>query len=148
MKWIEIDQCIMCNPHRKSVLKEYDTIQHGIGTPDLYLALCLALAWIIIVSVLIKGVQSSGKASYFLGMYKHLCVVFGFGHCLMRNWNINYAWNWIKIPFCQWLAQQFNINFPRFSSIPVCHLVHFVDSCGNTSRCIQWHHVLHSTSMG
>lgn len=69
IKWIEIDQCLsMCNSYRKSVLKEYETIQHGIGMPDLYLALCLALAWIIIVSVLIKGVQSSGKASYFLGM--------------------------------------------------------------------------------
>lgn len=50
------------------MLKEYDTIENGIGKPDLYLALCLALAWIIILAVLIKGVQSSGKASYFLGM--------------------------------------------------------------------------------
>lgn len=55
--------------HRKEVLKEYKTIDDGIGTPDLYLALCLLVAWIVIVSVLIRGVQSSGKASYFLGMY-------------------------------------------------------------------------------
>lgn len=48
-------------------MKEYDSIQDGIGWPDLYLTLCLALAWIIIISVLIKGVKSSGKASYFLG---------------------------------------------------------------------------------
>lgn len=54
--------------HRKEVLKEYETIQHGIGMPDLYLAICLAAAWIVIVSVLIGGVQSSGKASYFLGI--------------------------------------------------------------------------------
>lgn len=58
--------------YRKSVLKEYETIQNGIGTPDIYLALCLGLAWVIIVSVLIKGVQSSGKASYFLGIHKLL----------------------------------------------------------------------------
>lgn len=50
------------------MLKEYETIQNGIGSPDLYLALCLAVAWIVIVSVLIGGVKSSGKASYFLGM--------------------------------------------------------------------------------
>lgn len=55
--------------YRKEVLKEYTSIHDGIGTPDLYLAICLGLAWVFIVSVLIKGVQSSGKASYFLGMY-------------------------------------------------------------------------------
>lgn len=55
--------------HRKEVLKEYKTIDDGIGMPDLYLAICLLLAWVVIVSVLIRGVQSSGKASYFLGMH-------------------------------------------------------------------------------
>lgn len=59
---------ILLSIYRKEVLKEYDSIQNGIGTPDLYLAICLAVAWIVIVSVLIGGVQSSGKASYFLGI--------------------------------------------------------------------------------
>lgn len=61
---------LLCFYSRKEVLKEYETIDDGIGMPDLYLALCLLIAWIVIVSVLIRGVQSSGKASYFLGMYR------------------------------------------------------------------------------
>lgn len=57
--------------YRKEVLKEYETIHNGIGLPDIYLAICLACAWIFIVGVLIKGVQSSGKAAYFLGEPEH-----------------------------------------------------------------------------
>ncbi|XP_055309717.1 sodium-dependent nutrient amino acid transporter 1-like [Sitodiplosis mosellana] len=61
--------------YEKVVLKEYTSIENGIGMPDLYLALCLALAWIIIGSVLIKGVQSSGKASYFLALFPYVILV-------------------------------------------------------------------------
>ncbi|XP_031631151.1 sodium-dependent nutrient amino acid transporter 1-like [Contarinia nasturtii] len=61
--------------YTKEVLKEYPTIQNGIGTPDIYLTMCLGLTWVIIVSVLIKGVQSSGKASYFLALFPYVILL-------------------------------------------------------------------------
>lgn len=59
---------------RKDVLQEYDTINNGIGTPSLRLVLCLLIAWIVIVLVLIKGIRSSGKASYFLALFPYLIL--------------------------------------------------------------------------
>lgn len=56
------------------MLKEYDTIHNGIGMPDFYLTICLLCAWIFIVLVLIKGVQSSGKASYFLALFPYVVM--------------------------------------------------------------------------
>lgn len=56
------------------MLKEYDTIHNGIGMPDFYLTICLLCAWLFIVSVLIKGVQSSGKASYFLALFPYVVI--------------------------------------------------------------------------
>lgn len=57
------------------MLKEYSTIHDGIGLPDFYLTLCLMAAWIFIVVVLINGVQSSGKASYFLALFPYVIML-------------------------------------------------------------------------
>lgn len=113
--------------YRKSVLKEYETIQNGIGTPDIYLALCLGLAWVIIVSVLIKGVQSSGKASYFLGIHK-----------LLIWFHETSVWTHLN-----WLAFFYSISF-----VPVCHPADIIDSSCNSARRIWWHFVFHPTAMG
>lgn len=60
---------------RKDILKEKDTIHDGIGYPNYELVLCLLFAWLCIGSILIKGVKSSGKASYFLAVFPYIVMI-------------------------------------------------------------------------
>lgn len=59
----------------KEVLKEKSSIQDGIGYPDWDLIVCLLVSWTIIGIVLIKGIKSSGKASYFLGVFPYVILI-------------------------------------------------------------------------
>ncbi|KAL5287602.1 hypothetical protein ACFFRR_008475 [Megaselia abdita] len=59
----------------KEVLKEKSSIQDGIGYPEWSLVGCLLLSWVIISIVLIKGIKSSGKASYFLGIFPYIILI-------------------------------------------------------------------------
>lgn len=56
-------------------MKESDSIETGLGLPDVTLTLCLILAWIFIGLVLIKGIQSSGKAAYFLAVFPYIVLI-------------------------------------------------------------------------
>ncbi|XP_050095730.1 sodium-dependent nutrient amino acid transporter 1-like isoform X2 [Anopheles aquasalis] len=58
----------------KIVLKELDGIDDGIGLPDLRLTLFLVLSWSMVLLILIKGVKSSGKASYFLALFPYVVM--------------------------------------------------------------------------
>ncbi|XP_026300890.1 sodium-dependent nutrient amino acid transporter 1 isoform X2 [Apis mellifera] len=60
---------------RKSVLKEKQSIDDGIGLPDWKLTLCLLLAWGCIFAVLARGMKSSGKASYFLAIFPYIIMI-------------------------------------------------------------------------
>ncbi|CAB3381845.1 Hypothetical predicted protein [Cloeon dipterum] len=57
------------------VLQEKDQIDDGIGYPEWRLSLCLLFSWITICLVLIKGVQSSGKAAYFLALFPYVVLI-------------------------------------------------------------------------
>lgn len=57
------------------VLKEKTNIDDGLGTPDLFLTMALLVTWIIIMLVLIKGISSSGKASYFLAIFPYVILI-------------------------------------------------------------------------
>lgn len=59
----------------KDILKETDSIHDGIGWPNLRLVLCLVLSWIFIGGILIKGIKTSGKASYFLAVFPYIIMV-------------------------------------------------------------------------
>lgn len=63
----------------KDILKSKENIDDGLGTPDLTLVAFLALSWAIVFLILIKGVQSSGKASYVLAIFPYfvLSILFG-----------------------------------------------------------------------
>lgn len=61
--------------HRKDILKETKSIDDGIGTPNWQLCLCLIVAWAFISGILIKGVKSSGKASYFLAVFPYFVMI-------------------------------------------------------------------------
>lgn len=60
---------------RKEVIKEKDHIEDGIGSPDWQLTLWLLLAWICIFLVVVKGIKSSGKVSYFLAIFPYVIIL-------------------------------------------------------------------------
>ncbi|SPP74041.1 sodium-dependent nutrient amino acid transporter 1 isoform X2 [Drosophila guanche] len=57
------------------ILREKESIDDGIGYPSWSLALALAIAWVIIGSIMFKGVKSSGKASYFLALFPYVVML-------------------------------------------------------------------------
>lgn len=60
------------------VLNERASIEDGLGTLDWKLVCCLAFSWLGIGLLLLRGIQSSGKASYFLALFPYatLAVLF------------------------------------------------------------------------
>jgi solute carrier family 6 amino acid transporter-like protein 5/7/9/14 len=63
------------NFFRKDILKETDTIGESLGVPNWQLVLCLIFSWSCIGAILIKGVKSSGKASYFLAVFPYIILI-------------------------------------------------------------------------
>lgn len=55
-------------------MKEKDDISDGIGAPDWKLSLWLLLAWACVCAIIIKGVKSAGKASYFLAIFPYVVL--------------------------------------------------------------------------
>lgn len=49
-------------------------IDDGIGSPDLSLMIFLSISWILVFLILIRGVKSSGKASYVLALFPYLVL--------------------------------------------------------------------------
>ncbi|XP_065339355.1 sodium-dependent nutrient amino acid transporter 1-like isoform X2 [Cloeon dipterum] len=81
--WVDCSDSYGSNGSRSSseiyfkdfVLQEKDQIDDGIGYPEWRLSLCLLFSWITICLVLIKGVQSSGKAAYFLALFPYVVLI-------------------------------------------------------------------------
>ncbi|KAI8037182.1 hypothetical protein M5D96_009930 [Drosophila gunungcola] len=59
----------------REILHEVPTIDNGVGVPNWQLVACLALAWLVIGGVLIRGIKSSGKAAYFLGVFPYVVLL-------------------------------------------------------------------------
>ncbi|EFA08707.1 Sodium-dependent nutrient amino acid transporter 1-like Protein [Tribolium castaneum] len=59
---------------RIEVLREATDLSHGIGYPNWELTLCLLCSWIITFCICAKGVQSSGKAAYFLAIFPFIIL--------------------------------------------------------------------------
>uniref|UniRef100_A0A499FUW7 Transporter n=1 Tax=Anopheles farauti TaxID=69004 RepID=A0A499FUW7_9DIPT len=59
----------------RTVLRNYWTVDEGIGWPDWKLTICLMFCWICIGCILIKGIRSSGKAAYFLAIFPYLILL-------------------------------------------------------------------------
>lgn len=45
------------------------------GSPDWKLSLWLLLAWACVCAIIIKGVKSAGKASYFLAIFPYIVLI-------------------------------------------------------------------------
>ncbi|XP_065073601.1 sodium-dependent nutrient amino acid transporter 1-like [Ochlerotatus camptorhynchus] len=58
----------------KTIMNMLPNIDNGIGVPDWKLVICLLVCWIAITSLLIKGIKSSGKASYFLAIFPYVIL--------------------------------------------------------------------------
>lgn len=87
----QIDVHFQNYTYSKDVLHEASDIKHGIGTPILNLAFFLLVAWFVIAAVLIRGIRSSGKASYFLALFPYVII----GILLVRAVTLDGAWNGI-----------------------------------------------------
>ncbi|KAH8292943.1 hypothetical protein KR018_001503 [Drosophila ironensis] len=59
----------------REILHELPNIDNGLGMPNWQLVACLAFAWLIIGAVLIRGIKSSGKAAYFLGVFPYVVLI-------------------------------------------------------------------------
>ncbi|EAT32571.1 AAEL015287-PA [Aedes aegypti] len=57
------------------VLNETPSLDDGIGTPNWKLVVCLLVPWTCICLILIKGIKSSGKASYFLAIFPYIVML-------------------------------------------------------------------------
>jgi solute carrier family 6 (neurotransmitter transporter, glycine) member 5/9 len=58
----------------KDVLRAKENIDDGIGTPNWTLVAFLAISWTVVFLTLVKGVQSSGKASYVLAIFPYFVL--------------------------------------------------------------------------
>uniref|UniRef100_A0A1A9W8D8 Transporter n=1 Tax=Glossina brevipalpis TaxID=37001 RepID=A0A1A9W8D8_9MUSC len=56
------------------VLKEKDNINDGIGAPNWQLVIGLFASWLCVFCVIMRGVKSSGKASYFLAIFPYVIM--------------------------------------------------------------------------
>lgn len=59
----------------KEVLKEVSSIDDGIGAPEWRLTLLLLASWACTFFVSRRGVQSSGKAAYFLALFPYVVMI-------------------------------------------------------------------------
>ncbi|XP_002063408.3 sodium-dependent nutrient amino acid transporter 1 [Drosophila willistoni] len=76
----------------QTVLREPLDLEDGLGSPSWDLVLCLMVTWIIIATTLIKGIRSSGKASYFLALFPYVIMLI----LLVRAVTLPGAWQGIS----------------------------------------------------
>lgn len=76
----------------REVIKQKNDIHDGIGWPDWELSLWLLLSWIAVYLVIVKGVKSSGKASYFLAIFPYVVMFILLGRAV----TLEGAWDGIK----------------------------------------------------
>jgi solute carrier family 6 amino acid transporter-like protein 5/7/9/14 len=69
-----------------------DNIDDGIGAPKLTLVMFLAISWFLVFLILVKGVKSSGKASYVLAIFPYFVLSI----LLVRALTLPGSWNGIK----------------------------------------------------
>uniref|UniRef100_A0A8D8AYV8 Transporter n=3 Tax=Culex pipiens TaxID=7175 RepID=A0A8D8AYV8_CULPI len=69
-----------------TVMHKNDSLFDGIGTPDWRLTLCLLFSWLCVAIILIKGIKSSGKASYFLAIFPYVIILILLVHaCTLKG---------------------------------------------------------------
>ncbi|XP_055531740.1 sodium-dependent nutrient amino acid transporter 1-like isoform X2 [Wyeomyia smithii] len=64
-------------------------LDQGIGIPDFKLTMCLFVSWMIVAVILIKGIRSTGKASYFLALFPYVIILVLFIHSCTLEGSFN-----------------------------------------------------------
>ncbi|XP_017000599.3 sodium-dependent nutrient amino acid transporter 1 [Drosophila takahashii] len=59
---------------QRIVLNETDSLDQGIGYPSGSLTLMLAISWLTVTLIIIRGVKSSGKAAYVLALFPYVVM--------------------------------------------------------------------------
>uniref|UniRef100_A0A8D8GGS1 Transporter n=2 Tax=Culex pipiens TaxID=7175 RepID=A0A8D8GGS1_CULPI len=60
---------------KSTIINAVPNLNDGIGLPDWKLALCLLACWTVVTAILIKGIKTSGKASYFLAIFPYVILI-------------------------------------------------------------------------
>jgi len=61
--------------YSRHVLDEPENIDDGIGNSDWRLTISLLIVWVTIFLIVILGLKSIGKASYFLAIFPYLVMI-------------------------------------------------------------------------
>lgn len=77
-------------------MHEKNQIDDGIGMPDWKLTMFLFIAWVFIAGILLRGVKSSGKASYFLAIFPYVIMITLLIKALTLEGAIDGIWFFIK----------------------------------------------------
>uniref|UniRef100_A0A182IPK4 Transporter n=1 Tax=Anopheles atroparvus TaxID=41427 RepID=A0A182IPK4_ANOAO len=80
---------------KRTITSSVDSLDNGLGYPDWKLTICLIVSWICILAILIKGIKSSGKVSYFLAIFPYIIIVI----LLIRSVTLEGAWTGITYFF-------------------------------------------------
>ena len=56
-------------------MKQKESIEDGLGLPDMRLLACLAVCYSLLFITMCKGVQSSGKAAYFNALFPYAVLI-------------------------------------------------------------------------
>jgi len=92
VKWDSLIYVKFGNISRKTVFPQLDSIENGIGEPELRLTLCLFVSWTVICLSLVKGVKSSGKVAYFTSLFPYLVLFI----LLIRGLTLEGSWEGVK----------------------------------------------------
>ncbi|XP_058456380.1 sodium-dependent nutrient amino acid transporter 1-like [Malaya genurostris] len=69
-----------------TVMHKNESLYDGVGVPDWKLILCLTFSWLCVATILIKGIKSSGKASYFLAIFPYVIIIILLVHaCTLKG---------------------------------------------------------------
>lgn len=106
----------------KEVLKEYDSIDHGIGWPDWKLALCLGFSWLAVCLIVLRGIKSSGRASYFLAIFPYVILIALLVRALTLEGAMDGILFFVKPQFSMLLKPKvwYNAVTQSFFSLSVC----------------------------
>lgn len=96
-----------------------ESLYEGLGLPDWKLALCLLFAWLCVATILIKGIKSSGKASYFLAIFPYVIILILFVHAC----TLDGAFNGIRYFLTPQWDQLLNVT------VRICYTLLFYCRC-------------------
>ena len=88
------------------VLKQKESIENGIGAPDLVLTGCLVCIFGILYISMAKGTESTGKAAYFNAIFPYIVMII----LMIQVFTLPGAWDGVKFLFVPKWKELLNMN--------------------------------------